>query len=71
MYYVTAPNETARLIQSMLNRELTGEPIIPIAPRLPGDIIHSTQIPEGEDREKIGHKNISYDVKETVRDVLR
>ena len=45
MYYVTAPNETARLIQSMLNRELTEEPLIPIAPSLPADNTSSTQVP--------------------------
>lgn len=46
MYYVTAPNETGRLIQSMLNREITDEPLIPIAPKLPADGTHSTAIPE-------------------------
>ena len=76
MYYVTAPNETGRLIQSMLNREFTEEPLIPIAPKLPADKTSSSQMPEKhkattEDLEKIGHKDVSYDVKETVRDVLR
>ncbi len=46
MYYVTAPNETGRLIQSMLNREATEEPLIPIAPTLPADNISSTQVPQ-------------------------
>jgi hypothetical protein len=82
MYYVTAPNETGRLIQSMLNRELTEEPLISIAPTLPADWLHATHIPKkiGEiieksgspkKDEKIGHKDVSYDVKGTVRDVLR
>ncbi len=46
MYYVTAPNETGRLIQSMLNRELTEEPIISIAPTLPADGLHPTHTPK-------------------------
>ena len=77
MYYVTAPNETARLIQSMLNRELTEEPLIPIAPSLPADNTSSTQVPEklqeatADTSQKIWHKDVSYDVSETVRDVLR
>jgi hypothetical protein len=82
MYYVTAPNETGRLIQSMLNRELTEEPLISIAPTLPADGLHATHIPkkigeimeksESQKRdEKIGSKDVSYDVKGTVRDVLR
>lgn len=69
MYYVTAPNETARLIQSMLNRELTEEPLISIAPTLPADGIHSTHAPKRAENspvikpEKIGSKDVSYDVK--------
>lgn len=70
MYYVTAPNETARLIQSMLDREHTKEPLIPIAPKLPADGDKATRIPKPPHTEKIGHKHISYDVKWTVRDVL-
>lgn len=45
MYYVTAPNETGRLIQSMIDRTETQEPMIPIAPKLPADWTHSTKIP--------------------------
>ncbi len=78
MYYVTAPNETGRLIQSMLNREATEEPLISIAPTLPADGLHSTHTPKKaentphiEKAEKIWHKDVSYDVKWTVRDVLR
>lgn len=75
MYYVTAPNETGRLIQSMLNREATEEPLIPIAPTLPSDDISSTQVPHDSMEEplweKIGAKNVSLDVKGTIRDVLR
>jgi hypothetical protein len=79
MYYVTAPNETGRLIQSMLNRELTQEPLISIAPTLPADGLHATHAPKKVDTrekppkntEKEWHKNVTYDVKETVRDVLR
>ena len=80
MYYVTAPNETARLIQSMLNRELTEEPLIPISPKLPADTLSPTKIPEKKHTgttsqtsksQKIGPKEVSYDVKGTVRDVLR
>jgi hypothetical protein len=69
MYYVTAPNETGRLIQSMLNREITNEPLIPIAPKLPADETQSTQIPLTEeissetDESKIGPREVSYDVK--------
>ena len=70
MYYVTAPNETGRLIQSMLDREHTQEPLIPIAPKLPADEQNPTQIPKPTQTEKIGYKHISYDVKGTVRDVL-
>jgi hypothetical protein len=74
MYYVTAPNETGRLIQSMLNRELTNEPLIPIAPKLPADETQATQVPvaaDTDDESKIGPREVSYDVKEIVRDVLR
>lgn len=75
MYYVTAPNETGRLIQSMLNREATEEPLIPIAPTLPADNISSTQVPQETPEEsvweKIGPKEVTYDVKWIVRDVLR
>lgn len=79
MYYVTAPNETGRLIQSMLNRELTEEPIISIAPTLPADGLHPTHTPkkieitvnQPNNTDIKWHKNVSYDVKETVRDVLR
>jgi hypothetical protein len=74
MYYVTAPNETGRLIQSMLNREVTQEPLIPIAPKLPADMTQSTQIPPQSEENtidtKIGPREVSYDVKWTVRDVL-
>ena len=45
MYYVTAPNETGRLIQSMIDRIETHEPMIPIAPKLPADGTHSTKSP--------------------------
>jgi hypothetical protein len=77
MYYVTAPNETGRLIQSMLNRELTEEPLIPIAQKLPADKESATKIPEKKHDEahgkwkKISHKEVAYDVKWVVRDVLR
>lgn len=77
MYYVTAPNETWRLIQSMLNREVTEEPLISIAPTLPADTKQSTKIPEIINKEsndwstgKIGPKEVTYDVKWTVRAVL-
>ncbi len=73
MYYVTAPNETARLIQSMLDPEQTKEPNIPIAPKLPDDGTHDTKIPKHYASAKwstISHKHVTYDVKGTVRDVL-
>ncbi len=69
MHYVTAPNETGRLIQSMLNREATEEPLISIAPTLPADGKQSTKIPEMPNKEssetsaKIGPKEVTYDVK--------
>jgi hypothetical protein len=63
MYYVTAPNETARLIQSMLDREHTKEPLISIAPKLPADGDKATHTPKPSQKEKIGHKHVTYDVK--------
>ena len=92
MYYVTAPNETGRLIQSMIDRIETHEPMIPIAPKLPADGTHSTKSPtkkhsatvsetkKGESsmktkgveiRKREISKEVSRDVKWTVRDVLR
>lgn len=93
MYYVTAPNETGRLIQSMIDRIETHEPMIPIAPKLPADGTHSTKSPietthtpleSGSEKDipniepKIHElskrevsKEVSRDVKWTVRDVLR
>jgi hypothetical protein len=71
MYYVTAPNETGRLIQSMLNREATKEPLIPIGPTLPADGKEETKIPKEEpEKANIGTKDVNYDVKSIVRDVL-
>lgn len=78
MYYVTAPNETGRQIQSMIDHTEHEEKRIPIAPSLPADQEHVVETPTTREAPtqqrgdgKIGSREVSYDVKGTVRDVLR
>ncbi len=77
MYYVTAPNETGRQIQSMLDRNETQEPMIPIAPILAADETQSIELEKKEEKQTekqkntIGTREVSHDVKSTIRDVLR
>ncbi len=56
MYYVTEPNEAVRLIQILVRKNNNQS--------FPKKI-------DTENDEKIGAREVSYDTKETVRDVLR
>lgn len=64
MYYVPQPTETARLIQTLLSKETTNS-----------DTQHSKKIEKGPNERSssinIGSDEVGYDIRSTVRDVLR
>lgn len=64
MYYVPQPTETARLIQTMLSKEYNNE-------SQPETIATSKQNREENTQNSIGPEEVGYDIRNTVRDVLR
>lgn len=64
MYYVPQPTETARLIQTMLSKEYNNE-------SQPETFATSKQNREENTQNSIGPEEVGYDIRNTVRDVLR
>ncbi len=64
MYYVTDPNETARLIQSLLEKDTP--PVV-----IPAPITQSSHPLVTPSTDRISSKEHAYDTREKIRDVLR